>query len=89
MIFVDFWIVIHPETVPRTRQTRINDQHLIRTLIQDFVGKKINIVLKDNRAVVGEVAQVENTGVILINMRLKKMRFLFHEINEIYFDTLD
>ena len=74
--------------MPGTRQLRLIDPDMIRRRIHEFLGKKINIVLNDNRVMVGELTEVMPTGITLKNMRLKKMHLLFHEITEIYFDTL-
>jgi ribosome maturation factor RimP len=71
----------------RTRQLRLTDQDVIRKRIKEFLGKKINIVLKDNRVTTGEVTALPETGVTLTNMRLKKIHFSFSEIAEIYLDT--
>jgi hypothetical protein len=72
----------------RTLQLRLTDQDQIRKRITEFVGKKINIVLKDNRVIMGEVTEVADGGCTIRNMRMKKSHFPFHEITEIYFDTL-
>jgi hypothetical protein len=72
----------------RTHQLRLSDQDQIRKRIREFLGKKINIVLNDNRVIAGEIADVLDTGVTVKNMRLKTNHFSFHEINEIYSDTL-
>jgi hypothetical protein len=72
----------------RTLQLRLTDQDQIRKRVKEFLGKKINIVLKDNRVMAGEVTDVLDTGVTVKNMRLKKSHLPFHEITEIYFDKL-
>jgi hypothetical protein len=69
-----------------TRQLRLNDPDHIRKRINEFLGKKINIVLKDNRVTVGEVTAIKESGITIKNMRLKKQHFLFNDITEIYFD---
>jgi hypothetical protein len=74
--------------MPQTRQLRLTGQDQIRKRVNEFLSKKINIVLKDNRVMTGEVTDVLDTGITVKNMRLKKMHFPFHEITEIYFDTL-
>jgi hypothetical protein len=74
------------QPINRTRQIRLSDPDTIRKRVKDFVGKKINIVLADNRVVVGEVTDVQQAGITLRNMRLKLMDFPFIQITEIYLD---
>lgn len=42
--------------------------------------------MADSRVMVGDLEQVNADGIVLRNMRLKKMSFLFKDLNEIYFD---
>lgn len=72
-----------------TRQTRISDPAQIRERIRAFAGKKINIVLTDNTAMVGVLVQVRENEITLQNMRLKNITYSLNTIAEIYFDTLD
>ncbi len=74
--------------MPIARQLRLNDPSVIRQRAGEFLGKKINIVLKDNRVVFGELSTVVADGIVLTNMRHKKSHFSFTQIEELYFDTI-
>jgi len=71
----------------RTRQLRLNDPDQIRRRLPEFLGKKINIVLKDNTVMFGELMKVNTNEIILQNMRLENARFPLESIAEAYFDT--
>jgi hypothetical protein len=71
----------------RTKQLRLNDPALIRQRLPEFVGKKINIVLRDNTVSFGELKKITADEIVLENMRLEKMYFAFQSITEIYLDT--
>lgn len=53
-----------------------------------FLGKKINIVLRDNTVMFGSLESITNTELVLKNMRLKTVHFPLKDIAEVYFDTL-
>jgi hypothetical protein len=74
--------------MPSTKQLRLNDTAQIRQRITGFVGKKINIVLTDNRVTVGDLLEVSPTGITLVNMRGKKTRYPFELLYEVYFDVI-
>lgn len=74
--------------MPSTKQLRLSDPALIKARIKEFLGKKINIVLADNRVIIGELSDVGPLEIVLINMRLKKMRYSFNQLSEVYFDVL-
>lgn len=71
-----------------TRQIRLSSPIQIQNRINEFIGKKINIVLADNRVIIGELRQVSGSGIDLINMRLKKTHFKFEQLSEVYFDSI-
>ncbi len=71
-----------------TKQLRLSDPAEIKSRIGSFLGKKINIVLSDNTAMVGELKEVNDSGIVLINMRLKKAMHPFNTITEVYLDTI-
>lgn len=71
----------------RTKQLRLNDHALIRQRLPEFVGKKINIVFRDNTVTFGELKKITADEIVLENMRLEKMHFAFQSITEIYLDT--
>jgi hypothetical protein len=75
--------------MPNTRQLRLNDISQIRERIQEFSGKTINLILRDDRASTGTLVDINNDYVTLLNMRNKPMHFKFNDISELYFDTLD
>lgn len=74
--------------MPSTKQLRLSDPVIIKNRMKEFTGRKINIVLADNRVIVGELEQADASGISLINMRLKKMRYSYNEVSEVYFDVL-
>jgi len=71
-----------------TKQLRLNDAHQIRSRIGEFLGKKINLVLVDNTVMFGVLKNVNAAGITLMNMRLKKIKYTFDSIAEIYLDTI-
>ncbi len=72
----------------RTKQLRLSDVDQIRRRLPEFVGKKINIVLTDRTVMFGELSKVNNSGIVLKNMRLEDMKYPFQSIAEIYFDVI-
>lgn len=74
--------------MPSTRQLRVTDPNQVKKRITEFVGKKINVVLTDDRVIIGELKEVKPSGILLINMRLKKMEYSFDQLAEVYFDEL-
>ena len=70
-----------------TKQLRLSDPQLIRSRIGSFLGKKINIVLFDNTVMFGELKQANDSEILLLNMRLKKIAYPLKDIAEIYLDT--
>jgi hypothetical protein len=56
--------------------------------MKEFMGKNINLVFHDRKSVTGNVQTIDASGVELLNMRLKKMRFPFETIAEVYFDLI-
>jgi hypothetical protein len=71
-----------------TRQLRLNEPALIRQKLTDSMGKMMHIVLRDNRVLIGSVHKADADGITLLNMRQKNMKIGFHQISEIYFDTI-
>jgi len=70
-----------------TRQLRLSDADQIQKNLTRLVGKKINIVLKDDTVVFGELKKVNTSEILIINTRLKKMSYSFDRIAEVYLDT--
>jgi hypothetical protein len=75
--------------MPMTRQLRLNDLSIIKERIKEFAGKKINLVLRDDRVSTGTLIDIQKDYVTVLNMRNKPMHFNFTDISELYFDTLD
>lgn len=75
--------------MPSSRQLRLNDISVIKDRIQEFAGKKISLVLTDDRVSTGTLVDIEGEYIVLLNMRNKKMHFGYSQIAELYFDTLD
>lgn len=71
----------------RTRQLRLNDSDQIRQRLPEFLGKKINIVLKDRTVMFGELTKVNKNEIFVENMRLENVNFALESIAEVYFDT--
>lgn len=72
----------------RTRQLRLNDPDQIRRRIQDFLGKKINVVFSDRTVMFGELQKANGSEIILRNMRLEDIRYPLKNIVEIYLDAI-
>ena len=70
-----------------TKQLRISDAGQIKSKASTFLGKKINIVLLDNTAVFGTLKEVTSTDLIVLNMRMKKVKYPFPTIAELYVDS--
>ena len=70
------------------RQIRLNSAEQIRKRIGEFKGKTINLVLHNQTAMLGELIEVQADSIVLENRRLKKNKFLFEEISELYFDQI-
>ena len=69
------------------RQLRISDPQQIRSKAGTFLGKKINIVLMDNTAVYGKLAEVSDKEILVVNMRMKKVKYPYSSIAELYIDS--
>ena len=72
----------------RTRQLRLNDRNQIQRRLPEFLGKKINIVLSDRTVMFGELKKVNQSEIILRNMRMENVRYPFKDIVEIYLDAI-
>jgi hypothetical protein len=70
------------------KQLRISDPEQIKSKAGTFLGKKINIVLLDNTVVFGKLIEVSNTEVHLMNMRMKKVKYPYSSIAELYIDSI-
>jgi hypothetical protein len=71
-----------------TKQIRLSDPAQIRNRINEFIGKKINIVLTDNTTQIGALEAVKGSAIVLRNMRLKKTVYPLATIAELYSDTI-
>ncbi len=72
----------------RTKQLRVSDPIQIKNRMKEFLGKKINIVLKDQTVMFGVLKEQSSSDITLLNMRLKNMRYRLSEIVEVYLDTV-
>lgn len=68
------------------KQLRISDPTQLKQRSGEFINKKINIVLKDNTVLFGEVKKVDEDQVYMMNMRLKTIRLPLSTILEFYVD---
>ena len=64
----------------------MSDPGEISNRISEFVGKKINIVLRDSTTRTGEIEGVKRESIILRDMRLKRSVFPLAQVAELYFD---
>jgi hypothetical protein len=71
-----------------TKQIRLSDPNQIKIRMKEFLGKKINIVLHDGNVFPGELSKLSESGITIINMRLKKLSIELNKISELYFDEL-
>jgi hypothetical protein len=71
----------------RTKQLRLIDSDQIRKRMNEFIGKKINIVLTDRTVMFGELKRVNDTSIVLRNMRLENVTYAIQSIVEIFLDT--
>jgi len=71
----------------RTKQLRISDPQQIKSKAPAFLGKKINIVLMNNTAVFGTLAEASANEIVVMNMRMRKVTYPFSSIAEIYIDS--
>mgnify|MGYP003575882800 FL=1 len=55
--------------------------------MNEFLGKKINIVLDDRTVMFGELKTANETSIVLRNMRLKNVSYPIQSIVEVYLDT--
>lgn len=69
-----------------TRQIRLSTLKQIRQKLNDFKGKKINIVLSNRRVLFGELRNVSEDHLTFVNMRLEPFTLPLNEISEVYFD---
>ena len=72
----------------RTKQLRLSDSVQIRQRINEFLGKKINIVLIDRTVMFGELRKVNGDHIVLRNMRLENVTYPFQSIVELYLDII-
>jgi hypothetical protein len=70
-----------------TKQLRLSEPEQIKKRVSSFLGKKINIVLQDSTVVFGELKEVSTIEILLLNMRLKKVRYPYSAIAEVYVDS--
>jgi hypothetical protein len=70
-----------------TRQLRLNTLDQIQKRIQEFAGKKINIVLNDSTVILAVVRKADQSFLEVQNMRQKNIKIPLNKINEIYYDT--
>jgi hypothetical protein len=71
----------------RTKQLRITDSDQIRRRMNEFIGKKINIVLTDRTAMFGELMRANDASIVLKNMRLVNTTYSLQSIVEVFLDT--
>ena len=71
----------------RTKQLRLTNADQIRGRMNEFIGKKINIVLNDRTVMFGELKKASDTSIVLRNMRLENITYPIQSIVEIFLDT--
>ncbi|HYF70575.1 MAG TPA: hypothetical protein VD884_20710 [Ohtaekwangia sp.] len=70
-----------------TRQLRLTSETEIRKHAARLVNSNIHLVLVDKTAVLGKLNAANSTGIVVENMRLKKIYYSYNRIAEIYSDT--
>lgn len=71
------------------RQIRFSTLEQIQNRLKEYTGKKINIVLSDQKVFFGELKSVDNTRLTFVNMRLEPVSLSLKEISEVYLDIKD
>ena len=69
------------------RQIRISDSKQLQARLQEFMDKKINLVMHDNTVLFGKLVKIENGAIRLQNMRLKNVTIAVTKIQELYTDV--
>jgi len=69
------------------KQLRLSDPQAIQKRIREFIGKPVTLVLKNSMAMMGTLVELDDQSVTLQNMRLKKVRYPFESIEEVYLDS--
>lgn len=68
------------------KQVRISGRQQVEARIHDFLNKQINLVLRDNTAILGTVEQIKNDSIIIRNQQARKVALSLDMIYEIFFD---
>jgi hypothetical protein len=71
-----------------TKQQRLSDATQIKNRLGELVGKKINLVLRNNTTQTGLLERMLDGRIILRNMRLKSLEYSLDQITEVYFDSI-
>lgn len=71
------------------RQIRFSTLEHIQNRLKEYTGKKINIVLFNQKVFFGELKSVDNTRLTFVNMRLEPVSLSLKEISEVYLDIKD
>ena len=71
-----------------TKQQRLSDATQIKSRLGELVGKKINLVLRDNTTQTGLLERMHDGRITLRNMRLKSLEYPLDQITELYFDSI-
>lgn len=71
------------------RQIRLNSAEQIRKRAREFIGKKINIVLRSRTVLFGELKSVDERELVLLNLRRRNIQLALEEISEVYLDIKD
>lgn len=68
------------------RQLRLTTFDQIQRGLQKFIGKKINIVLRNRKVLFGELLRLDGAQLTFADMRRKKFSLPLQEISEVYLD---
>ncbi|HEX5167907.1 MAG TPA: hypothetical protein VFW11_01950 [Cyclobacteriaceae bacterium] len=74
-------------TIVSKKQIRILDQAILKERLPEFLNKKVNLILKDNTVVFGELKKIEDHALHVTNMRLKKIKLPLESIVEFFTDV--
>jgi len=67
-------------------QIRIDDMSKIAAAIDEYIGKKANMIHKDRTVLFAEIIGLEGGELVIMNMRRQKQKIALNSLTEIIFD---
>lgn len=68
------------------KQIRISDPTLLKRRIPEFIDRKVNLILKDNTVIFGQLKKTDAQSLYIVNMRLKEIKLPMENVAEFYTD---